>query len=218
MDSLQAAQEAKHRPDLEQARANLRGATHQARAAVLSRLPGLFASFDWNTSGGSSKSDQITQLALPDVPAPGDTAMALVKFPVNSDSDFDGWTFRVGATVNLDAFLNLGQHRRARATEEQARHRLADLRLSVQRELDEAILNYRTSIRAIEAARRGVESAEEDLRLSRERYEQGLGTVLELLEAQVNLTKARDNLVNAQTGLKISEAAVDKARGAPLPE
>jgi len=62
-----------------------------------------------------------------------------------------------------------------------------------------------------------VDSAEEDLRLSQERYQQGLGTVLELLEAQVNLTRARDTLVNALTVLKISEAALDKARGASLP-
>ena len=31
------------------------------------------------------------------------------------------------------------------------------------------------------------------------------------------LTRARNNLVNSETGLKISEAALDKARGAPLP-
>ena len=62
-----------------------------------------------------------------------------------------------------------------------------------------------------------MESAEEDLRLSQERYRQGLGTILELLEAQVNLTRARYNLVNALTGLKISEAALDKARGTPIP-
>jgi len=33
----------------------------------------------------------------------------------------------------------------------------------------------------------------------------------------VNLTKARNTRVNALTGLKISEAALDKARGAPVP-
>jgi outer membrane protein TolC len=99
----------------------------------------------------------------------------------------------------------------------QAEYALKNLELAVSQELEEAILNLRASLSAIDAADRGVESADEDLRLSQERYQQGLGTVLELLESQVALTRARNSLVNALTGLKISEAALDKARGAPLP-
>jgi len=87
----------------------------------------------------------------------------------------------------------------------------------VQQELQEAILNHRTAAQAIVAAERGVEAAEEDLRLSRERYQQGLGTILELTEAQVNLTRARYTLVDAKTSLKISEAALAKARGHDFP-
>jgi outer membrane protein TolC len=123
----------------------------------------------------------------------------------------------VGASVSLDAFLNMGQHKASRARKLQAEHYLGGLELDIQQEIEEAILNYRASHKAIEAAERGVESAEEDLRLSQERYQQGLGTVLELLEAQVNLTRARNGLVVAKASLKISQAALDKARGAPLP-
>ncbi len=217
VDSAAAAAESLERPDLEQARADLRSASHQAKAAVLSRLPGLFASFNWNTSTGTSRSDNVVPVDLPGVPAPGDTAQRLITYPFDSDSESDGWSFQVGASVSLDAFLNMGQHKRARALQRQAEYRLDDQLLAAQQELEESILNYRASVQAIESAQRGLESAEEDLRLSEERYEQGLGTVLELLEAQVNLTRARYNLVTALTGLKIAEAAVDKARGAPLP-
>lgn len=217
VDSLSAASEALSRPDLEQARADLRSASHLSKAASTSRLPGLFASFGWSTSSGSSRADNVTQIDLPGVPAAGDTAQRLITFPFDSDSEADGWTFQVGASISLDAFLNMGQHKRARALARQAEYRLDDQLLAAQQELEESILNYRASVQAIDAAQRGLESAEEDLRLSEERYEQGLGTVLELLEAQVNLTRARYSLVTALTGLKISEAAVDKARGAPLP-
>ncbi len=124
----------------------------------------------------------------------------------------------MGASVTLDAFFNIGADKQARAAARQAEYHIQDLKLAVQQEVEEAILNYRTSIAAIETAQRGVEASQEDLRLSEQRYEQGLGTVLELLQSQVNLTTARNNLVNAQTGLKISEAALDKARGAALPE
>lgn len=217
VDSASAADEAETRPDLMAAREAVRSANNLYRSAALSRVPSLFASFDVNTSTGGSERDNVTRQTFPETPGAGDTTLVLYDFPVSSDSDFDGWTFRVGATVSLDAFLNMGQHKRARSNLKQQQYQLATRELAAQQELEEAILNYRASVSAIQAADRGVESAEEDLRLSEERYQQGLGTVLELLESQVNLTKARNSRVNALTGLKISEAALDRARGAPVP-
>jgi len=220
-DSSGAVTASVKRPDLEGARENLRSASNLHRAARLSRIPGLFATFDYNINSGTSESDNINRQTLIDLdtPSAGDTTLTnvLYTFPVKSDLDFDGWNLRVGATVSLDAFLNTGQDKRTRAVMHQAEYDLKGLELEVQRQIEEAVLNTRASMKAIEAAQRGVESAEEDLRLSQERYQQGLGTVLELLEAQVNLTRARDTLVNALTSLKISEAALDKARGASLP-
>ncbi len=217
IDSSLAVQEAMTRPDLLQARQDLRSAQNAYKGAATSRLPSLFASFSVNNNTGSSSSDNLTQVQVPGSPTAGDTTLALIKFPVNSQSASDGWSFQVGASINLDAFLNMGQHKRAHANKRRAEYQLDAAELAAQQELEEAILNYRASIQAIETAQQGLESAQEDLRLSEERYTQGLGTVLELLESQVNLTRARNDLVDAQTGLRISEAAVDKARGAPLP-
>jgi len=220
-DSAAAVIESAKRPDLQSARENLRSASNLHHAASLSRIPGLFATFDYNINSGNSQSDNINRQTVIDVntPAPGDTTLTnvLYTFPVESDLDFDGWNFRVGATVSLDAFLNTGQAKRTGGVKRQAEYDLKGLELDVQRQIEEAVLNTRAAMKAIDAAQRGVESAEEDMRLSQERYQQGLGTVLELLEAQVNLTRARDTLVNALTVLKISEAALDKARGASLP-
>jgi outer membrane protein len=219
VDSTQAITESATRPDLLSAQENLRSASNLHHAATLSRIPGLFATFDANTGSGTSEGTQLTPVQIPQKPDPGDTATALVfagSVP-RSDVDFNNWQVRVGATVNLDAFLNTGQAKRTAGIKRQAEYDLKGLELDVQREVQQAVLNERASLKSIDAAQRGVESSEEDLRLSQERYSQGLGTVLELLEAQVNLTKARDSLVNALTVLKISEAALDKARGASLP-
>jgi outer membrane protein TolC len=220
-DSAAAATESVKRADLESARENLRSANNLHRAARWSRIPGLFATFDYNINSGNSESDNINRQTIVDVntPGPGDTTLTnvLYTFPVKSDLDFDGWNLRVGATVSLDAFLNTGQEKRTRGIAHQAEYDLKGLELDVQRQVEEAVLNTRAAMKSIDAAQRGVESSEEDQRLSQERYQQGLGTVLELLESQVNLTRARDTLVNALTVLKISEAALDKARGASLP-
>jgi outer membrane protein len=218
IDSAAMVEEAQDRPDLHEAEEGLRSANDLYKASVLSRVPSLFASFNLSTSSGSSEDQQLTTVDFPGQPGPGDTTSVLFAFPIpKSDLEFDSWQLRVGASVSLDAFLNMGQHKASRARKLQAEHYLGGLELDIRQEIEEAILNYRASHKAIEAAERGVESAEEDLRLSQERYQQGLGTVLELLEAQVNLTRARNGLVVAKAGLKVSEAALDKARGAPLP-
>jgi outer membrane protein TolC len=217
LDSTQAAEESMSRPVLRQAQAQLESAGNLHKAAAWSWFPSLFATLSYGSLTGDRTSDEIGQQVLVGQPAAGDTTLVLFPTPVDSDLERDRTDWAVGAQVNLNIFFNQGANKRARWQARQSRSRLMDLQLAVQQELEEAILNYRSSLKAIDAARRGVESAEEDLRLSQERYQQGLGTILDLLEAQVALTRARNNLVNAQTGVKISEAALDKARGAPLP-
>jgi len=218
LDSTQAAAESLERPDLKEAQAQLESASNNHKAAAWSWFPSLFATFNLTGASGSQTSDEIGQQIVSNVQGT-DTTLTTILFPtsVDSDREFDRLDWSVGAVVNLDFFFNQGETKRARWIKRQSESRYMDLKLAVQQELEEAILNYRASLKAVDAARRGVDSAQEDLRLSQERYQQGLGTILDLLEAQVALTRARNNLVNAQTGVKISEAALDKARGAPLP-
>lgn len=217
LDSTQAAAESLERPDLKQAQAQLESAGNMHKASSWSWFPSLYATLSFSGLTGDRTSDELGQQVLVDQPATGDTTLILFPTPVDSDLERTRTDWSVGAVVNLDFFFNQGDAKRTRWIKRQTESRLMDLQLAVQQELEEAILNYRASLKAVDAARRGVESAQEDLRLSQERYQQGLGTILDLLEAQVALTRARNNLVNAQTGVKISEAALDKARGAPLP-
>jgi outer membrane protein TolC len=207
VDSLGVAKEALVRPDIQQAISQRGSADNYAKAALLSRVPGLFARFSYSNSDVSASRSQFELIND-----------KLEPYDIKAENQAHGWNVQVGASVTLDAFFNIGADKQARAAARQADYHIQDLKLAVQQEVEEAILNYRASIAAIETAQRGVEASQEDLRLSEQRYEQGLGTVLELLQSQVNLTTARNNLVNAQTGLKISEAALDKARGAELPE
>ncbi len=207
VDSSGVAKEALVRPDIQQALSQRGSADNHAKAALLSRVPGLFARFNYSKSDISASRSQFELIND-----------RLQPYDLKADNQAHGWNVQVGASVTLDAFFNLGADKQARAAARQADYRIQDLKLAVQQEVEEAILNYRASKAAIETAQRGVEASQEDLRLSEQRYEQGLGTVLELLQSQVNLTTARNNLVNAQTGLKIAEAALDKARGAALPE
>ena len=68
-------------------------------------------------------------------------------------------------------------------------------------------------IRSLWVAKTGLESAEEDLKLSQEKYNVGSGTILDLLDAQVNLQRSRQQYVVALTAARIAEAQIERARG-----
>jgi outer membrane protein TolC len=51
--------------------------------------------------------------------------------------------------------------------------------------------------KSVEASRKGVEQAEEEFRVVQERFQTGRGIQLEILDAQVALTRARFNAVSA---------------------
>ena len=65
----------------------------------------------------------------------------------------------------------------------------------------------------IEVATNGLKSAEEDLKLSQEKYNVGSGTILELIDAQVALQRARSNQVQALTEARVADALVARVRG-----
>ncbi|MFQ5824380.1 MAG: TolC family protein [bacterium] len=60
---------------------------------------------------------------------------------------------------------------------------------------------------------RNLRSAEEDFRLAQERYRVGAGTLLEVTDAQVALTRARVTLVSAKYDAMIAQAQLEAAMG-----
>ena len=101
----------------------------------------------------------------------------------------------------------------AEARAEQARYAYERLRLDIGVELRGAINTARQANEGLTVAKTGLESAEEDLKLSQEKYNVGSGTILELLDAQVNLQRSRQQYVVALTAARIAEAQIERARG-----
>jgi outer membrane protein TolC len=58
-----------------------------------------------------------------------------------------------------------------------------------------------------------VTQAQENLRLAEERYRVGAGTILETIEAGVQLTQARSSLVQAKCDYLIAKADLLRATG-----
>jgi outer membrane protein TolC len=98
------------------------------------------------------------------------------------------------------------QHEEARALLEQTRQHLAlDIR--------NAQLESESAHERLTVTGKTVESAEESLRITRQRYEQGAVDITELLNAEVALAVTRMRKAAARYEYLIARANVDRARG-----
>jgi len=127
---------------------------------------------------------------------------------------FTGWT--LGAVANWsiwDGASTRGQIEQALSQQEQARLALLDAELAVEVEVRRALANLDGATELAEAAVKVVDQAEESVRLADARYGAGTATQLDVLAAQVGLTSARNNLVQANYSYNIAAANVRRAIG-----
>ena len=123
---------------------------------------------------------------------------------------------RVGAQIDFNIFNGLSDA--AEVSRQTANYSIANenwVKTRRQKELEvkQAYLNLKAFSEIAQINERNVRSAEEDFRLAQERYRVGAGTSLEVTDSQVNLTRARVQLVAAQYDAMIARAQLEAAMG-----
>lgn len=101
----------------------------------------------------------------------------------------------------------------AQANEQSIRADQDAERLAVRFEVEQARLGVRAAKAVQEAAMEALESAREQLKLAEGRYAEGVGNVIELGDAQVALTNAEGQRVQADYGLSMARALLLQALG-----
>ena len=96
-----------------------------------------------------------------------------------------------------------------------ARAQLDSARLQIRLELDQARLALRAAKAALGAAGEALRNARERLKLAEGRYQQGIGSIIELGDAQVALTTAAAQSVQADYRVATARAQLAKALGRP---
>lgn len=129
---------------------------------------------------------------------------------------------RDGAYVGLQSNWNIfdgratrGRVAQARSIVEQTRLTLVESELAVDVQVRRAYSSWQEATELVEASRRVVEQAEEAVRLANARYDAGTGTQLDVLQAQVELTTARSNQVQAYYNYNVAIASLRQAMGLP---
>jgi outer membrane protein len=136
-------------------------------------------------------------------------------FPFN----FTSQPFQARLTLSLPIFTGFGRSLRlaeARSAQKDADESVRAQALQVRTNVHSRYLRLETSYRTIGLQERSRAAAREQLRLAQDRYRVGIGTALEVTDAQTAVQRAEGDYVNAIYEYHRATAALEAAVGRPL--
>jgi outer membrane protein TolC len=124
--------------------------------------------------------------------------------------------YTVGVTLSVplfSGFLTREQVKEAEALLSSVRHELTDARRGVLLQVEEAAFGVSEASERIGARQKEREASDENLRLATARYEVGAGDIIEMIDAQVQMTQADTATIDAQYDYSVSVATLLRAVG-----
>jgi TolC family type I secretion outer membrane protein len=125
----------------------------------------------------------------------------------------------VGAGLTLPLFDGLLTYHNVRVANANTRATLANaevLSQDVSKEVDQRYLDLTAAWELIRATKKALEAARENFRLAQGRYQVGVGSIIEVTDAQVQYFQADLRFVQALFEYRVAEAQLDKAIGKPF--
>lgn len=174
-----------HRPELQAGWARVKAQLARVDAALADRLPRLSLSAGYGLNGQPTPLDQTWNAGLS-----------------LSWSFYDGGAARASASE-------------AKASAQALTEQVKQQSDNVHQEVASALATWRQARVQAQTAVVGVESAAEGRRLAAERYRVGVGSALELSDAELALTLARAESARADFSARSAEAQLAKAVGDP---
>ena len=116
----------------------------------------------------------------------------------------------------FDSGLTAGKVKQAVEGYKKAQEQLKQTVDSVQLDVRQTYLSLKSAEQSIATSSSAVGLAEEDYKIKVIRYQAGVGTNLDVLDAQVALTTAKNNFLKAMYEYNNFRAKLDKAMGAPV--
>lgn len=139
--------------------------------------------------------------------------------PHLGESSRDGWFLGAQSSWAIfDGRATAGKVRSAKSQAAQARLSLQEQELAIDVEVRRAYASWQQAVELVTASTKVVDQAAEALRLSRARFDVGAATQLDVLQAQVALTEAGNNKVQALYAYNAAVAQLRSAVGQPETE
>jgi outer membrane protein TolC len=146
---------------------------------------------------------------------------AVTGFPASGARSTNGFTdsgneWQVGLSLNWSIFDGGGKiarYKEAKANLEASQARVRDTELQVWQSVEQSYLNLGEAEERIGAARKAVESAEENYQLARGRFDAGVANIIELTDAQLALTQAQSTEAQALSDYRVAIANLERSLG-----
>lgn len=183
-----------HRPELKQAEYGVDAAEAALVVARSGHMPKIYANASDNWGGNGSN-------------WPGD--------------DDEKWSVGVTASINVfDSGVTWSKIHAAQEALVQAKESQRQIKDAVELEVRTDYLSMREAEKRISTAQVAVASAEEDYHIAVVRYQAGVGTNIDVMDAQEALTQAKTNYYQALYNYNTSKAALNTSMGVgvPVPE
>ncbi|VBB05110.1 outer membrane efflux protein [Lucifera butyrica] len=149
--------------------------------------------------------------ASPQVTVNGSNDWADNKFPGTKQSY---WSISLSASFNLfDSGLTKAKVKEAESGVDKAQEQIRQTKDTAILEVTQAYLDLGVAESRIEASKNAVAKAQETCRINEVRYTEGVGTNLDVLDAQLALTRAQTDYHQALYDYNSSKARLEKAMG-----
>ncbi len=126
----------------------------------------------------------------------------------------EGWTYTIGGEWELFSGLRRkNEVAEAKASLRSLEYQLEDVKRLVELDVNSAYIQVQDAIAKIRSEKGTVALGTEGLRLAELRFQEGVGTQAEILDAQLALTNAQTGLDHALREYAVAHAALEKALG-----
>lgn len=105
------------------------------------------------------------------------------------------------------------QTRQAKLALEKSKNDLSNIENALNLQSKQTQIAYNNSVRSMENQRKNIDLAKEVLRVSKAKYDQGVGSSLEVTTAEVDLKQSETNYLNSLYDALVAKVEMDKAFG-----
>ena len=126
------------------------------------------------------------------------------------------WDMFFGATLSIPLFSGFSspnQVAEQRANMKNLVSQEETLKLNIRLEAEQAYLSQKQAAEQVRVSEKAVAQAQENYELASGRYQVGVGSPLEITDAEVQLANAKANYIQALYGYKVAEARIERATG-----
>ncbi|MEO5909300.1 MAG: TolC family protein [Pelobium sp.] len=122
----------------------------------------------------------------------------------------------IGLQLNVPIFSGGQKYQKvkqAQYTVLKSQNDLSQAKNSINLDIKNSITSYTNSLSSLDNQQRNLDLASEVLRVSKIKYEQGVGSSIEVTQAQTSLKEAQNNYINALYDALISKVDTERATG-----